>query len=87
MYVYTGLLLGSAVCVCERGIRTFLVLQATASEIDHLDGTFRGMFKQHILRKINTRKRWGRRIVPLASDHNERCGGASSEIMTLASGS
>jgi hypothetical protein len=52
MYVYTRLLLGNTGQVGK--IHTFLVLQAATSEINHLDGTFRGVLKQHILRTINT---------------------------------
>ena len=44
----------------EGGIHTFLVLQTATSEIDHFDGTFRGVFQQHILRTINTGIRWSR---------------------------
>jgi hypothetical protein len=51
--VYTGISLETMGEVGE-GIRTFLVLQATASKINHLDGTFRRVFEQHILREINT---------------------------------
>ena len=41
-------------------IHTFLVFQTTASEINHFNGTFCGVFEQHILRKINTRIRCDR---------------------------
>jgi hypothetical protein len=58
MYVYTRVLLGNA--GEARVTHTFLVLQATTSEIDHLDGTFRRVFKQHVLHKINTGIWWGK---------------------------
>jgi hypothetical protein len=39
-------------------MRTFLVLQTTASKINYLDGTFCGVFKQNILHTISTAMRW-----------------------------
>ena len=36
-----------------RGLHTFLVLQAAASEINHLNGTFCRMFEQDVLCTIN----------------------------------
>lgn len=36
-----------------REIRTFLVLQTTASEIDHLYSALRGVFEQDILCTVN----------------------------------
>ena len=41
--------------MCAGGrIHTFLVLQATTSEINHFDGTFCRVFEENVLRTINT---------------------------------
>ena len=73
---------------CRGELRTFLMLQATASKIDHLDGALRGVLKQNVLPTVqhSDAMRWAN-VVPPASDRSEQCGGASSKTKTSASDS